>query len=68
VLACDALIERIDCLIEATGIARTLREVGVRLDDLPRMAGDAMLQTRLLVNNPRPVEEHDALEIYRAAF
>ncbi|MFM0094557.1 iron-containing alcohol dehydrogenase [Paraburkholderia nemoris] len=63
-----ALIDYIDCLIEATGIARTLREVGVRLEDLPRMARAAMLQTRLLVNNPRPVEEGDALAIYRAAF
>jgi len=27
-----------------------------------------MLQTRLLVNNPREVEERDALEIYRAAW
>jgi hypothetical protein len=26
------------------------------------------LQTRLLVNNPRPVEERDALAIYRAAW
>jgi hypothetical protein len=27
-----------------------------------------MNQTRLLVNNPRPVSEADALAIYRAAF
>jgi alcohol dehydrogenase len=32
------------------------------------MASDAMLQTRLLVNNPRPVTEADALAIYTAAF
>ena len=32
------------------------------------MATDAMNQTRLLVNNPRPVTEADALEIYRAAY
>jgi alcohol dehydrogenase len=63
-----ALIDHIDGLIEATGIARRLREVGVRLEDLPRMARDAMLQTRLLVNNPRPVDEGDALAIYHAAF
>ncbi|WP_409077040.1 hypothetical protein [Paraburkholderia sp. FT54] len=29
---------------------------------------DAMLQTRLLVNNPRPVSEADALAIYTVAF
>jgi hypothetical protein len=27
-----------------------------------------MKQTRLLVNNPRPVSEADALAIYRAAW
>jgi alcohol dehydrogenase len=64
----DALIAHLEHLIVVTGIPRTLREVGVQSDDLPRMASDAMLQTRLLVNNPRPVEESDALAIYRAAY
>jgi alcohol dehydrogenase len=32
------------------------------------MASDAMLQTRLLVNNPREVTEADALTIYRHAW
>jgi alcohol dehydrogenase len=32
------------------------------------MASDAMLQTRLLVNNPREVSEADALAIYQAAW
>jgi alcohol dehydrogenase len=63
-----ALIAEIDRLIVATGIPRTLREVGIGEADLPRMASDAMLQTRLLVNNPREVTEADALEIYRQAW
>jgi hypothetical protein len=37
-------------------------------EHLPKMAADAMKQTRLLVNNPRPVAETDALAIYRAAW
>ena len=37
-------------------------------DWLPRLAKDAMNQTRLLVNNPRPVGEADALAIYRTAY
>jgi alcohol dehydrogenase class IV len=37
-------------------------------EHLPKMAADAMKQTRLLVNNPRPVAEADALAIYRAAW
>jgi alcohol dehydrogenase len=45
-----------------------LRDVGIEREGLPRMASDAMLQTRLLVNNPRPVAEEDALAIYSAAF
>ncbi len=32
------------------------------------MAADAMKQQRLLINNPRPVSEADALDIYRAAW
>lgn len=63
-----ALIEHIEHLIAETGIAKTLREVGIEQDGLARMAKDAMLQQRLLVNNPRPVTEADALAIYRAAF
>lgn len=32
------------------------------------LAAEAMKQTRLLVNNPRPLLEADALAIYRAAW
>ena len=32
------------------------------------LAADAMKQTRLLVNNPRPLTEADALEIYGQAW
>ena len=32
------------------------------------MASEAMKQTRLLVNNPREVNEIDALNIYKAAW
>ncbi|WP_206956551.1 iron-containing alcohol dehydrogenase [Trinickia acidisoli] len=63
-----ALIDHVERLISDTGIASTLREVGIERDGLERMAKDAMLQQRLLVNNPRPVTEADALAIYRAAF
>jgi alcohol dehydrogenase len=63
-----ALIERLEQMIAATAIPARLRDVGIARDGLERMASDAMLQTRLLVNNPRPVSEEDALGIYRAAF
>jgi len=64
----NALIERLEQMIAATGIPARLRDVGIAREGLERMASDAMLQTRLLVNNPRPVSEDDALAIYTAAF
>lgn len=63
-----ALIAALERIAATTGIPRTLREVGVAQGDLARMASDAMLQTRLLGNNPRPVTEADALAIYTAAY
>ena len=35
---------------------------------LPTLAADAMLQQRLLVNNPREMNEQQALAIYQAAY
>ena len=52
-----------DCKVPAS-----LAEVGVREADLPRLAEDAMKQTRLLVNNPREVTYQDAYAIYSEAF
>ena len=64
----QALIEKLEQMIAATAIPARLRDVGIEREGLGRMASDAMLQTRLLVNNPRPVSEADALAIYNAAF
>ena len=63
-----ALINAMQALAHATGIARTLREVGIAASDLDRLADDAMLQTRLLGNNPRVVTRADARAIYAAAL
>jgi alcohol dehydrogenase class IV len=65
---CAAFIDRLARLAQDLALPTRLRDVGVGEDDLGSMARDAMLQTRLLVNNPRPVEERDALAIYRAAW
>lgn len=65
---CQAFIEALAALSHRVGLAPRLRDVGIPEDALPRMASDAMLQTRLLVNNPREVAEPDALAIYRAAW
>jgi alcohol dehydrogenase class IV len=50
------------------GVPQTLREVGIAASDLDMLAKDAMNQTRLLVNNPRPVNYDDARAIYQAAL
>lgn len=64
----QALVTRMEEIAEATGIARTLGEVGIVANDLDMLADAAMLQTRLLGNNPRPVAREDAYAIYLAAL
>ncbi len=61
---CDAL----EALSQRCNLPPRLRDAGVPEAILPTLARDAMKQTRLLPNNPRPVTEPDALEIYRRAF
>lgn len=63
-----ALIDAMQEIADATGIARTLREVGIAASDLDRLADEAMLQTRLLGNNRRLVTRGDARAIYAAAL
>jgi alcohol dehydrogenase class IV len=65
---CAAFIEELAALSRRVGLQTRLREVGIGEQHLPKMASDAMQQTRLLVNNPREVSEADALAIYRAAW
>lgn len=61
-------VQRIRQLIKACGIPATLKEVNVPLSAIPAMAADAMKIQRLLKNNPRLIEEKDAIEIYKAAY
>lgn len=60
--------QEMEDLSKRCGLQQGLREVGIGRDDLPMMARDAMNQTRLLVNNPREVDEAAALSIYEAAY
>ncbi|NEX63506.1 iron-containing alcohol dehydrogenase [Noviherbaspirillum galbum] len=64
----QALIDRMDDIARRTGIETQLRQVGIQESDLDRMADDAMLQTRLLTNNPREIRRDDARAIYAAAL
>jgi len=65
---CSAFIDALARLSGELGMPTRLREVDIPESALPKMANDAMLQTRLLVNNPRDVTEADALTIYKAAW
>lgn len=60
----DALVE----LAADIGLQSRLRDLGIPAEAVPMMAEDAMKQTRLLVNNPRPVTLEDARAIYEAAW
>ena len=64
----DRFIARMGALCDEAGVQRRLRDVGVSHNDLPRLAEDAMLQTRLLGNNPRPVTQADAQALYEEAW
>lgn len=57
-----------DELITGSGLPATLEAAGVAADDLPMLAADAMLQQRLLVNNPVEVTEASALTLYEKAW
>jgi len=65
---CATFIAALAALAARLGLPARLRDAGVPQHALPRLAHEAMKQTRLLVNNPRPVTEADALAIYRAAW
>lgn len=57
-------VEFVAQLSKNCGIPQTLAEIGIPQSAIPEMAAAAMKQQRLLVNNPRPVTEQDAVEIY----
>lgn len=65
---CARLIERLDELSSGSGLKLRLRDHGVREDDIPTLASEAMKQQRLLVNNPCPISEADARRLYEAAW
>ena len=66
--ASEALIDYLGALSGDLGLPVRLRDLDIPQDALERLASDAMLQERLLVNNPREVTHADALGIYEAAW
>jgi alcohol dehydrogenase class IV len=64
----ERFIDAMVALAADIGLQPRLRDVGIPHDAVAMMAEDAMKQTRLLVNNPRPVALDDARAIYEAAW
>ena len=63
-----ALVEYFEELPKRLRLQVSLREMNIPYEDLPRLAAEAMLQQRLLINNPRELKLENALEIYKRAF
>ena len=61
-------IEYMEQFCKALGITKRLRDYGIDQQDLPALAQGTMLQTRLLMNNPRTVTYEDALALYQQAW
>lgn len=64
----EQLIIWLTDLIAELGLPAQMQMCNVTEDSLPKLAKDAMLQQRLLINNPREMNETQALDIYRKAF
>ncbi|MEE4203075.1 MAG: iron-containing alcohol dehydrogenase [Halieaceae bacterium] len=62
------LIAWFEAVIADSGLPATLAAADVPEADLPMLAADAMLQQRLLVNNPVEVDEAAALKLYQQAW
>ena len=61
-------LEKLWKLIRSTGLEMNLSHLNIPAEDIPAMATAGLNVTRLMKNNLRPMTQHDAEEIYRAAF
>ncbi|KXI30258.1 iron-containing alcohol dehydrogenase [Paraglaciecola hydrolytica] len=64
----ECFITKMQSLALEVGLDKKLRDYGVKQDDLPLLATEAMKQTRLLQNNPKPISYEDALSLYQSAW
>ncbi|MFK8019388.1 MAG: iron-containing alcohol dehydrogenase [Pseudomonadales bacterium] len=64
----EQLAQHFHALAAELGLQTSLREMNIAESDLDMLAGEAMLQERLLINNPRPMTHADALGIYQQAY
>ena len=65
---CNHFIDLLENLSKKLKLPYRLRDLEIPEEACNSMAKEAMKQTRLLVNNPRKIEESDAFNIYKAAW
>ncbi|MPW43007.1 iron-containing alcohol dehydrogenase [Acinetobacter guerrae] len=65
---CDLFVDHMQNHLDQSGLVLKLQDLNVPRQSLETLAKDAMLQTRLLQNNPREMTEQAALEIYEAIY
>ena len=63
----ERIAERLEELARAGGLQKTLRDLGIPRDDLPRLAADAATQWTGTFN-PRPFDASAALALYEDAY
>lgn len=64
----QGLIEALSSIAADCGLPSRLRAVGVEEGHLDLLASEAMKQQRLLINNPCPIDQHEARALYEAAL
>jgi alcohol dehydrogenase class IV len=64
----EILAEHFLQLAADLGLQTQLSQMNIAESDLPKLAEEAMLQQRLLINNPRELSLDDVLSIYQQAF
>ena len=65
---CDLFIDHMQNHLNKSGLILKLKDLNVPETKLEQLANDAMLQTRLLQNNPRELKLQDARQIYEAVY
>lgn len=65
---CDLFIDHMQNHLDKSGLVLKLKDLNIAENMLEQLASDAMLQTRLLQNNPRELSQQDAFQIYQAIY
>ena len=67
-IMCNNFIDSLESLSKELKLPYRLRDLEIPEEACQLMATEAMKQTRLLVNNPRKIEESDAFNIYKSVW